>query len=203
MYELTPGLPSQPPNGCPWPGGLSWPQLPCLAGCLLWMRGKGRVGLWRRRPRPGSRGRGRGCTPMCAQVHLSSRLSSRLVTHLSSGPADLLQPACARGRQEGDPGCVPRDSQRSQGHRARVPQPSCQHWSHTSRHTHVLLRSCIPVCIQALTHVSAHKPRQSGVHTLAPGLKHTFAHTNSDTHVSSDIHTCPHTHSDTRMCLHT
>lgn len=161
MYELTPGLPSQPPNGCPWPGGLSWPQLPCLAGCLLWMRGKGRVGLWRRRPRPGSRGRGRGCTPMCAQVHLSSRLSSRLVTHLCSGPADLLQPACARGRQEGDPGCVPRDSQRSQGHRARVPQPSCQHWSHTSRHTRAA----------ALTHTCVHTSPDTRVRTQTPTVR--------------------------------
>ena len=148
-----------------------------------------------------SRGRGRGCTPMCAQVHLSSQLSSRLVTHLPSRPADLLQLACAGGRQEGDPGSVPRDSQRSQGHRARVPQPSCQHWSHTSRHTraHTHAAALTHTCVHTSPDTRVHTQTPTGVHTLAPGLKHTFAHTL--THMYPLTYTHVHIHILTHVCV--
>lgn len=112
---------------CPGPSSLA------RAGCRLWMRGKGRAGLGRRRPCSGAEGG--GYTRTYAQVHLSSQLSSRLVTHLSSGPAGLLLPACARWTQEGDPGSVPRDPQRSSNTVSGTTQPSCQHGSHTARHT--------------------------------------------------------------------
>lgn len=134
MYELTPGPPSQPPHRCPWPGGLSWPQLPCPGWLPAVDEGEGeRAGLGRRRPCSGAEGG--GYTRTYAQVHLSSQLSSRLVTHLSSGPAGLLLPACARWTQEGDPGSVPRDPQRSSNTVSGTAQPSCQHGSHTARHT--------------------------------------------------------------------
>lgn len=125
---------------CPGPSSLA------RAGCWLWMRGKGRAGLGRRRPCPGTEGG--GYTRTCAQVHLSSQLSSRLVTHLSSGPAGLLLPACAGWTQEGDPGSVPRDPQRSPNTVSGTTQPSCQHGSHTARHTccwaHAYLRAYEP-----------------------------------------------------------
>lgn len=166
MYELTPGPPSQPPHGCPWPGGLSWPQLPCPAGSWLWKRGKGG---WAQRQREGLR----------LRVSRSSQLSSHLATHSPSVPADLLLPACVGGKQEGDPGPVPRDLQSSS-----------------------LLRG-LPVAshslLMGISHTHVQVPH-------SPGLLHPRACTNitihMSTHTSLDSNTHVYTHTQTCISIH-
>ena len=182
---------------CPGPSSFAW------AGFWLWTRRTGRVGLGRRRPCPGAEGRGH--TRTCARVHLSLQLSSRLVTHLPSGPAGLLLPACAGWKREGDPGSVPRDPQKSSntvsGTRARVPQPSCQHGSRTSRHTRAagLMHTSVHMSPDTWPYITPNN--QVSPHWLLDSSTH--SHTPALTHVTSDIHTCPHTCPSTHVCLHT
>lgn len=148
---------------CPGPSSLA------RAGCRLWMRGRGEWGWEGGGPVRGAEGGGYACT--CAQVRLSSQLSSRLVTHLSSGAAGLLLPACAGWTQEGDPGSVPRDPQRSSNTVSGTTQPSCQHGSHTARHTCCgLMNPCVHVSPDMCAHivpnnqVSAHLLLDSSAH---------------------------------------
>lgn len=203
MYELTPGPPSQPPHRCPWPGGLSWPQLLCLGWLLAVDEEEGESGAGKEEAL--SRGRGKGPHPhLCTSSpkFTAEFTPGHSLTQRTCRPA----PAClCRMETGGDPGSVPRDPQKSSntvsGTRARVPQPSCQHGSRTSRHTRAagLMHTSVHMSPDTWPYITPNN--QVSPHWLLDSSTH--SHTPALTHVTSDIHTCPHTCPSTHVCLHT
>lgn len=184
MYELTPGPPSQPPHGCPWPGGLSWPRLPCPAGCWLW-KGWG-MGL--------SRGTRRGCTSTWARVH--SRVHTWSLTYLVHLLICSFLPVLEGNRKETQalsqgtyrgPGCL-RDS---------LPEShSLTGTGHTRPDAHTALGSGTPLHARTLPFTCPHTCLWTQTHTCT----HTPTHTSRC--ASSDLYACPHANSDAHVSTH-
>jgi hypothetical protein len=175
MYELTPGPPSQPPHRCPWPGGLSWPQLPC----------------------PSSNGRprrrwtnelGPGCSLSGLSLDLYFCLLQGMLRETAGAPRSLLsrdtrllgitghtQHAHTGGYVHTHPACAPAHTPPNiPGPMHTRTQDTCAHTNPDTHDPNIRVSTRIPglkfTCIHKLqnmhtTPIHTHTSRYSGIHT--------------------------------------